>query len=77
MDFPASWSSQVNRTCEGSCRLSKLPPVNQVWELLTLSTVRLTVAIIQTWPGLRGLGLGSNSALPSCSDALERACQHV
>lgn len=43
-----------------ACRLSKLPPVNPVWELLTLSIVRLAVAIIWTWPGLKGLGLGSN-----------------
>ena len=53
--FAASWSSQVNRTTEGiACRLSKLPPVSPVSELLTLSTVRLAVAIIQTWPGLWG-----------------------
>lgn len=78
MYLPASWSSQVNRTSESIARrLSKLPPVNPVFELLTLSTVRLAVAIIRTWPGLRGLGLGSNPALPSRSDALERACQRV
>lgn len=41
-----------------ACRLSKLPPVNPVCELLTLSTVRLAVAIIRTWPGLRGAWLG-------------------
>lgn len=62
--LPASWSNQVNRTSESStCRLSKLPPVNPLCELLTLSTVRLAVAIIWTWSGLRGLGLGSNAAL--------------
>lgn len=78
MYLPTSWNSPVNRMSKGiACRLSKLPPVNPVCELLTLSTVRLAVAIIQTWPGLRGLGLGSNSALPSRSDALERACLHV
>jgi len=76
--LPASWSSLVNRTSKAkTCRLSKLPLVKPVCELLTPSTVGLAVAIIPTWPGLRGLGLGSNPALPSCSGALGRARLHV